>query len=341
MKIYGDLCHEKLLKKARQRLAFDESKAYGEWKEQIREKFLQLFGMDKFSENTCPLNVQIEKEEQKTGYRQIRFVFESEQGAFVPCYLLIPDLGKEKYPVAITLQGHTTGFHNSIGEMKFERDAKQYPNNAFAVQAAKNGYAALAIEQRAMGERGTDRNSWDYAMCGFTALTALQIGRTVLGERIWDVSKAIDALAFFPQCDREKVLITGNSGGGTAAYYAACYDSRIQLSAPSCSFCSYEKSIMDVYHCVCNYVPHAYEWFEMQDLSCLIAPRKLVIIAGKEDEIFPIQGVRDGFERVQKIYEKEAAAENCRLVETPEGHYWCEELVWNAINRETEKLKWR
>ena len=42
-------------------------------------------------------------------------MFESENDSFVPCYLLIPDTSKEKYPVAITLQGHTTGFHNSVG----------------------------------------------------------------------------------------------------------------------------------------------------------------------------------------------------------------------------------
>ena len=44
------------------------------------------------------------------------------------------------------------------------------------------------------------------------------------GERMWDVSKAIDALAEFPKCDTDKIFITGNSGGGTMSFYAACYD---------------------------------------------------------------------------------------------------------------------
>ena len=31
-------------------------------------------------------------------------------------------------------------------------------------------------------------------------------------------------------------------------------------------------------------------------------PRKLLVIAGREDNIFPIQGVRSAFETVKKIY---------------------------------------
>jgi hypothetical protein len=77
----------------------------------------------------------------------------------------------------------------------------------------------------------------------------------------------------------------------------------------------------------------------MQDLACLIAPRNILVIAGKEDEIFPIEGVRKGFETVKKIYEKENVEDNCRLVETPKGHWWCEDIVWNAINEEMAKIK--
>ncbi|MBQ8229263.1 MAG: acetylxylan esterase [Clostridia bacterium] len=339
--IKGDLCHELLAKNTKQALAFDGNQNYGEWKELVCDKLLELVGMDKIAANACPLNVTVEKEEQKDGYKQIRFVFESEKGAFVPCYLLVPDTGKEKYPVAITLQGHSSGFHNSIGEPKNETE-NEYAlgRGQFAVQAVKQGYATLAIEQRAMGERTTSRHSFAAVMCTFPALTAFQLGRTVLGERMWDVSKAIDALSNFPVCDTEKILITGNSGGGTMSFYAACFDERIKLSVPSCAFCSYETSIMNIYHCACNYIPHAYEWFEMQDLSCLIAPRRLAIVAGKDDPIFPIGGVETAYATVEKIFEKAGVSENCRLVKTPKAHWWCEDIIWNTVKEETEKLGW-
>lgn len=342
MEINGDLCHTLLSKNMPRKLSFNEKNDFSEWKKEVKEKFYNLLGIGEIERNVCPLNVQIEKEEKKDGYRKIRFVFESEKNSLVPCYLLIPDIGKKKYPVAITLQGHSSGFHNSIGEPKNEEE-NEYAlgRGQFAVQAVRRGFVALAIEQRAMGERMTKRHEFDSLMCSFTTLTAFALGRTVIGERVWDVSKAIDALSQFSECDTDKILITGNSGGGTVSYYAACYDERIKLSIPSCSFCAYEASIMDIYHCACNYIPCIGKWFETEDLSCLIAPRKLTIIAGLEDKIFPIDGVRKSYGTVQKIYEKAGATDNCRLIETPKGHYWCEDIVWDAIGEECEKTGWR
>ena len=337
--IQGDLCHKLLAESITPKLSFTPSRDYTVWRKEIKDKFIELTGLDKIAKNACFLNLEIESEVQKDGYKQIRFVFESEKGAFVPCYLLIPDTGKEKYPVAITLQGHSSGFHNSIAEPKTE-DEVEYATGrgSFAVQAVKNGFIALAIEQRGMGERRPVKPG---NMCEYEAHIALLLGRTILGERVWDVSKAIDVLSAFPACDLDKILITGNSGGGTASYYSACYDERIKLCVPSCSFCSYKTSIMDLFHCSCNFIPRAYEWFEMQDLACMIAPRPLIIVAGKEDKIFPIGGVVTGFETVKGIYEASGVTEKCRLVETPKAHWWCEDIVWTAIKEEAEKLGWK
>ncbi len=334
--IEGDLCH-KLLAEQKPSLSFDETRDFKVWKKEIRDKFLELTGINNIQKNACELKLEIEIEEQKDGYKQIRFVFESEKGAFVPCYLLIPDTGKEKYPVAITLQGHSTGFHNSVGIVKYEQDADYQPRGQFAVQAVKNGFIALAIEQRGMGERRPDKPG---NMCEYEAHIALLLGRTILGERMWDVSKAIDVLSFFPQCDLDKILIMGNSGGGTMSYYAACYDERIKLSVPSCAFCTYKDSIMSVFHCSCNFIPRAYEWFEMQDLACLIAPRKLIVVTGQEDRIFPLDGVKTGYQVVESIFAKAGKQGNCTLVETPKGHWWCEDIVWSAVKTAISELGW-
>ena len=339
-----ETCHDILNEKLSQSLAFDESGDYTAWREKIREKFIELTGLDEIEKNAASApDLQIEFEEKKDGYTLTRFTFASEEGARVPCYLLVPDTGREQYPVAITLQGHSTGFHNSIGEIKFpEKDTNYQPRGAFGLQAVENGYAALCIEQRGMGERRPTEKSRDAKMCLYTAMTALMLGRTILGERVWDISKAIDVLRdFFPQCNTEQILVTGNSGGGTATYYAACYDERIKLAVPSCAFCTYEASILDMFHCSCNYIPNAYKYFEMQDLSCLIAPRRIAVIAGEKDPIFPIHGVKEGYATLEKIYACAGAADRCRLVVTPREHWWCVDLVWQTINEETEKLGWK
>ena len=346
MMINGDKCHDILLDVIKPRLSFDTFNTFqgdfSAWKQEIKDKFLSLTGLSEIEKNACALNFHVEKEDQKDGYTQIRFVFESEVGAEVPCYLLIPNTGKEKYPVAILLQGHSSGFHNSIGEPKCDAE-KDYAfgRGQFAVQAVRNGFAALAIEQRGMGERKPTRENRRMGnMCEFTAHRALLLGRTILGERIWDVSRAIDCLSAFKNLDINKIIISGNSGGGTASYYAACYDERIKLCVPSCSFCSYKTSILDVYHCSCNFIPSAYQWFEMQDLSCLIAPRNLLVIAGKEDVIFPIDGVKTAYGTIEKIFQKAGCEKNCRLVVTEKGHWWCEDVVWREILKELQDIAW-
>ena len=340
--INSDICHETIVKNTTPLLSYSKDRDYAEWKKAIKEKLIELSGFDLVAANACPPNMQIESEEERDDCRIIRFTFESEVGETVPCYLVIPKLGQKKYPVAITLQGHSSGFHNSIGIKKYPADENYHPRGQFALQAAKQGYIALAIEQRSMGERKPTRaNRAKNDSCRFAGHVALMLGRTLLAERVWDISRAIDLLENFEVADTDKIVITGNSGGGTASFYAACLEERIKICAPSCAFCPYPESILDIFHCICNYIPSAYRYFDMQDLACLIAPRSFIAIAGKEDDIFPIHGVRRGFETVREIFKANGVEGNCRLVETPKNHWWCEDIVWSAINEEASRLGWR
>lgn len=331
IEINGNLCHKAISNNLTPVLTFDKSKNFEEQKAAIGAKLRELMGLDLIEANACEPNLTIEEDIMMDGYRRIRFVFFSEPDTPVPCYLLIPDTGKKKYPVAITLQGHSTGFHNSIGVVKYDQDKSYQPRGAFGLQAVENGFIALCIEQRSMGERRPPNPADRGHNCCFQAHNAFMLGRTTIGERVHDISRAIDLLSNFEQCDLDKICITGNSGGGTASYYAACIDERIKISIPSCAFCPYDDSIMAMLHCGCNYIPSARRYFEMQDLACLIAPRKLAIVAGNLDPIFPIDGVKRGFETVKKIYASAGVSENASLTVTPREHWWCEDIVWPLI----------
>ena len=338
--IDNDLLHETLLSK-KPILAFDECVDYSVWKEKIKAQYLQLLGMEEIAKNDCDLRVEIEEEIEKDGYIRYRYIFESEKGCFVPCYLLIPNTGKEKYPVMLCLQGHTAGFHISIGERKYAGDEKALETSTFALDAVANGYAALCIEQRGMGERQPrypHRGKMEGAGCPcyYTALTALLVGRTLIGERVWDISKAIDSLSCFECLDLEDITCLGTSGGGTATYYAACYDERIKTAVPSCSVCTYKASIGNTWHCSCNYSPNVVKYFDMADLAALIAPRKLLLVNGEFDPIFPIEGTRETYRVIEKIYQKAGVANACELIEVPFEHYFDKKRVFDRLRRENE-----
>jgi dienelactone hydrolase len=247
------------------------------------------------------------------------------------------------------LQGHSTGFHNSINEPKTEAEANNQPRVGFAVQSVNEGYITLAVENRAMGERSAENSPGRRVQvfehmnrCYYETITAQLLGRTMCAERMFDNKCALDVVLehFGNVIDENKIAFTGNSGGGTASYYMACYDERVKISIPSCGFCPYPESILRFYHCSCNYIPNAYPYFDMQDLSCLIAPRNLVIVAGKYDTAFRIEGVRRGYETVKKVFEKAGVPDNCKLVETEKGHWWCVDVIWKEMKEITDKLGW-
>ena len=75
-----------------------------------------------------------------------------------------------------------------------------------------------------------------------------------------------------------------------------------------------------------------YNYFDMQDLAVLIAPRRLTIVSGAEDTGFTIDGTKKAFETVKAIYEKAGVPDNCKLIVTPNGHYWRDDIVWESIN---------
>ena len=312
--INEDLCHDKLFENINPKLKFSEGNDYAVWKEKIRNKYLQLLGINEIEKNKVNITVNIEYEQDKGEYTETRFTFISEIECIVPCYLLVPKLNKKTYPVLICLQGHSSVFNNSIGKNIYEDD-KEYieTRGDFGIQAVKNGYAALCIEQRGMGERKPNMpNRFPQRGCDYNTYTALLLGRTTIGERVWDISKAIDALKYFSNINLEKIGCIGNSGGGTATYYAACYDQRIKLAVPSCALCSYKESIAKMFHCSCNYIPYSYKNFDMGELACLIAPRNLIIVAGELDDIFLIDGVKAVYSVIEKIYIKENSENNCK-----------------------------
>ena len=97
-KIDNDVIHENLLNQ-KPKMAYDENANYAEWKKQVKEKYIEFLGLENIAQNACEIKVEIEETVEFDEYTRIRYVFESEKGCPVPCYLLIPKTGKEKYPI--------------------------------------------------------------------------------------------------------------------------------------------------------------------------------------------------------------------------------------------------
>lgn len=316
------------------KMAFDETKDFATQQKAIKKKLLELLG---HSPKKVPLNPKIEYTENHGAYTEYRIAFDVEKDVQAICLLCVPNDGKEKHPLVICLQGHGTGKHISMGRGIYEGDQPDDGDRDIGLQALERGYAALCLDQRGMGERRTEM-VWNRAdkgatRCHVTSMNALLIGRTMIGERCWDVSRAIDLALTFPEIDGDKIICTGNSGGGTATYYAAAYDERIKVAMPSCAFCTYKDSIGAMFHCVCNFIPKIAEYMDMGDIAAAIAPRKLIVINGQRDSIFPDNGVREAFDTVRKIYKAAGVPENCAMTTGEGGHRYYKANAWEAFDK--------
>ena len=315
-----------IMDKTEPALSFNPGNDFDEWKSKAYAKLCELTGYDRFIKVDAQYKAEYRHEHE--GYTEIRFTMMTEASCEMPCHLLIPK-GVKRPPLMVCLQGHGTGMHVSMGRVKYARDKKSREGGRdFAVQAIAHGMAALCIEQRGFGERKQDPDEI-MPQCHIPAMSEILMGRTLIGARVWDVSRALDVIEQeFPEIDSDKVYIVGNSGGGTASYYTACLEPRIKALMPSCAVSSYRYSIAIMKHCVCNHIPHIREFFEMGDLAGLIAPRPMVVVAGRYDKTFPLDGVLDAHAKISAIYKHLGCEQKAPLVIGEQGHQFYPGLAW-------------
>ena len=324
--------HAQLMQSVTPDMRWQEGEDVAAWQEKARAKLREVLGMDKMGK-ACSFRVEWTKEEEQ--WLETRFILETELGMELPCHLVLPKNAQGKLPLAICMQGHGTGMHISLGRVKYPGDEEDFDGDRdFAVQAVAKGWAALAMEQRAMGECGSKEDG--HPNCNHPSYQAILLGRTLIGERCHDVSCVIDAVeAHFPMIDLDRIAMMGNSGGGTTTIYAAALDTRIKAAMPSCALCGYYASIGAMQHCPCNYIPGIMNHFDMGDLAAMIAPRPLAAVNGVTDASFPIESAKEQVIIARRVYEALGAGNKIAHVIGSEGHRFYKADAWPVFDQLT------
>lgn len=270
------------------------------------------------------------------GHTREKWVIQSEPGFHVPFYLLTPGDVDGPLPVVFALHGHGhTGKELYAGrfETEAQRSSIEEGERDIGVQAVRRGYAAIVPDMRGFSELSYHEDfSAGVKSCRDMQMHAQLFGRTLVGERVWDVTRLIDFAEGREELDDGRIAITGNSGGGTVSVFAGAVDGRIGVVAPGSYFCTFEASIGSIHHCECNYIPGLLELGEMWDVAGLVAPRAFIAINGREDGIFPIDATRRSFDRLSKIYEANDIADRCELFVGSQGHRYYKDGAWPFIS---------
>ena len=256
------------------------------WREAFQPRLRQALGLDRMESDLQgyqPSAEMSQSEDMGTHIREWWHLW-VEPTVPLPFYLLRPKTQNGPLPLVLTPHGHNhPHIYVGIAHSEDEEKSMLEGERDIARQAVEEGYLAIAPTVRAFGETRTepDKENDKTSSCRIALMHGLLVGRTPIGERVWDISRLIDWALTYLNVAAQQIAITGNSGGGTVSLFAAACEPRISVAVPSSYFCTFEGSIGSIHHCDCNYVPGIMRLGEMYDVAGLIAPRPFSAIAGK------------------------------------------------------------
>ena len=311
---------------------------FKKWQKSFRSELEETLGLTRMSQEMKgfkPQARQLDSEDLGT-YTRERWEIMTEPDVSLPIVILRPKGIKGSVPLMITPHGHSTNTELYAGVYwdESDRSLAEDGERNIAVQAVEEGFLAIAPTARAFGKTRTSSGlaSDATSSCHEYMLHDLLVGRTPVGERVWDIMRIIDWALETQPVDPEKIIVSGHSGGGTATLYAGAVDTRIALCMPSGAFSSYEKSILAMPHCECNYIPGILNLGNMGDVAGLVAGRHLCVIQGKDDGIFPVDGAKEEIEKTKEIFAA-AGKGSCELAVGDGGHRYYKTPAWAFIKK--------
>jgi dienelactone hydrolase len=286
------------------------------WQSKARAALRDTLGF--LDQKKVPFKPRIVQKVDRGEYVRQKVILRMTAASEMPAYILIPKAARRdrKAACVLALHGHGYGVKDIVG--LWEDGSERYTPNGyhkdFGTELAKRGFVVIAPEISCFGER-----TKDYSHLGpgrtpttcFNANTyAMMLGGSVAGIRVWDAMRAVDYLATLTVADVNRLGVMGISGGGMHAFFSACIDTRIKAAVISGYFCDWRHSILAIHHCCCNFVPDLLRLGELSDLAGLIAPRPLLVEAGKKDDIFPIGPTKRTVKRARRAWDAFGAGDN-------------------------------
>ncbi|MEO6246680.1 MAG: hypothetical protein ABIQ12_14735 [Opitutaceae bacterium] len=264
---------------------------------------------------------------------------ETEPDVAIHFWILQPK-GKGPFPVALVSNGH--GPSRGAAGIYASEESKQHTlaeDRDVGVQAATRGFIAIVPSTRGIGQDPEAFALLDLdgrnggKDCVAHNWHAIAAGRTMMGERVWDIMKFIDWALALPESDRKTVFMTGNSGGGMLTTYAAAIDERISIASPSSSFDDFFAPAGNLTHCQCNHFPGMVRFGQFWDFAGLIAPRPLLTVTGIKDPAHPVAEIRHAAGEMKRIYTAAGVPDHYEHAFGPAGHRFYKDLMWEFVSK--------
>ncbi len=195
-------------------------KTLDDWKtkrEIYRKQLFEMLSLEPLPEKT-DLKPVITGKVEHDEFTVEKIHYQSRPGLYVTGNLYIPKGLEKPAPTVFYVCGH--------GRIK--KDGISYGNKAryqhHAAWFARHGYVCFIIDTLQLGEiEGIHHGTYRYKMWWWNSR-----GYTSAGVEAWNCIRALDYLQTRKEVDKDRIGVTGRSGGGAYSWWLATLDDRIK-----------------------------------------------------------------------------------------------------------------
>jgi hypothetical protein len=227
----------------------------------VREHVLASAGLLPLPERT-PLSAVVFGETKHSDYVVSKVYFESLPGFLVTGNLYQP-IGPGPFPAILSPHGHWT-----YGRLENTAVAS-IPGRAIGL--ARLGFVVFTYDM--IGYNDSRQLTHDFGSRR-ASLWGLSLG----GLQLWNSIRALDFLESLPQVRRDRIGVTGESGGGTQTFLLSAVDDRVAVAAPVNMISLHMQG-----GCLCENLPGLRLDTNNVEIAATIAPRPLLMISATGD----------------------------------------------------------
>ncbi|MBO4786800.1 MAG: prolyl oligopeptidase family serine peptidase [Prevotella sp.] len=297
------------------------------WKELARDKVLEC--MMAPPPRPSSFDYKVIAEEKRDGYTARKIEINLSTWYRVPAYLLVPDHKGTRLPAINLLHDH--GAHLFIGKEKMiepifedsvvQDDARKWVNELYdgvfvGDMLARAGYVVVCADAPLWGERGrkegVDRQKYD-----LIAGNMMMYGRDLSAFMTYDDIALTDFLATLPYVDNDRIGCFGFSMGGYRSWMLAALSPRIKASAVVCWMVTTDVQMTWNYGRkenggFANCIPALRQYLDYPHIASLACPEPMLVIAGKQDKLFPLPGVEKAFGIMHQVWDSKGVPQNLK-----------------------------
>lgn len=317
------------------RFASKTVRAHAAWRRALLAKVRAALGR---SVPSVPLRPKIISQKDGGDHIHQMVVYDTTPGISVPAHVLIPKIAWKtgrKVPAVLCIHGHGYGSRDLVGD--WPKDDPRIGWD-YATQMVRRGMVGLAPDMRGFGLRAVDEDGLGAVLrkrrlpeykwfkrdsCDRQNLKASLLGFTFMGLQQHDLRCGLDYLISRPEVDRARLGACGLSTGGMQSLFLAATDERVRACIVSGTLTSYRSYAFEV-ETVCGaQVPFGvYQYGDLADVACLIAPRGFSAENGTADWGFQHKVAQREFRRIAGCYKLLGVPEECKYVAFRDGHTW-------------------